>query len=103
MQKRSYKSFRERIEVDYEKLSGSTDKRVLQLKMKELGYRGKKVPTIRQVNFVWDELKKEGLPISTIEFFIIEIYGKRKVYRANQTIVINRKTYRKGQFIPKQK
>jgi len=56
----------------------------------------------RQLHYAWDYLK--GKPYFKRDIgYSIERRETYSVYRANKPIVIRGKTYRKGQFIPKQR
>lgn len=108
IKKESYQHARERIEVkmsidkvDIDKISRKEFMEYLSMKgfLKHDSYEAKQ----RFVSAMWKLSKGKQKTLDIIEKWLKESYHGRTVYRANKSININNKTYRKGQFIPKQK
>lgn len=113
LKKRSnYKSFRKYLEHDFSE-QDIENKQNLGVLMMNAGYRqfiDKKTneivngyPTQKMLDYAYNFLQSRSVQVEIIRDWIYESYSGNTVYRANKNIVINGKSYRKGQFIPKRK
>lgn len=116
MVKDPYKSFRERLELNYgndpDIMEGLTQP-ILKNLMQKDGFRIRKskidgsfykaFPSDEQVRVAWGILRGVGKIQTIIDVYLKEIYGNRTTYRANKNQIIDGKIYRKGQFVPKPK
>lgn len=101
--------FRERIIFDFTGRELPATKNELALIIfKQLHYRGEKYPTPKQVDFVWETIRKMGGMQSTFKMTqetratkLKREATKRGVrHRAEKNITFRGKKYRKGQFLP---
>lgn len=109
VRKSNYKSFRERLIQDFEGVD-IQDIRELGILMRDLSYRrfkDKKTgliekghPTQAQLDFAVKVIRMRAVKIAVIDNYIREQYAKHYVLRALREQTINKKKYRKGQFIP---
>jgi hypothetical protein len=109
LQHSNYPSFEKSLKIDFGKYPPETQKE-LKEQMTLLRYRiknGEKIPpSDAQLDYAWNFLVRQGIIEEKrqrliTEYYKIEIYRKRKLYRATSSITINNKKYRKGQFLPK--
>ena len=94
--------FRKRITKDFKTQPETWQE--LRWLMYEKNYRQKQgikvKPTDKQVDLAMEFLK-EKYPRQTVFNFRFEQYGKHGVHRATENILHRGKTYRKGQFLPR--
>lgn len=108
----NYKGFERALDIDFGRFPPE-NKTALRGLMKQFKYHvvkgDKENPTEKQLNHAWEYLKRNYISEQkTIEYnYRTEHYqrGENKIYiyRATQDLTIGEKTYRKGQFLPKQR
>lgn len=101
--KSEYKRLRRYLDLNISKEDFETQKELRTI-MNGLGIRTNTFMLNRdkQLHYAWDYLKGKSYFKRDINYSI-ERRETYSVYRANKTLIFRGKTYRKGQFIPKQR
>lgn len=100
-----YAPFRKNLNYIMDDYPSGLDKATLSKVMRERSFheiKGERCrPTIKQLELAWGYISSKGVTITEI-FFRTERYKRHSVRRAMKSIPFKGKTYRKGQFLPKE-